>query len=231
MRARSATADETRDWDRLMNETARPHLLQSTGWAEVKAATGWRAERYVFEEADARVGCVQVLRKRLVRGLDVAYAPRGPLVVDEKLPDAIVALRKALSRGLTVSLLCDPEAGDSETLAKALEAQGVRRSPVYVQPRRTLLMDLTQDAETMLGAMRKSFRRRLYPQVEALQERLGRLNDHATAARRLESCARLARPIQRSRPPGGSPPWSSALRRCRMRLRRCARPSPSSTRA
>src|SRR2546430_204621 len=90
-----------------MHETARPHLLQSTGWAEVKAATGWRAERYVFEEGDAHIGCVQVLRKRLVRGLDVAYAPRGPLVDDEKLPDAIVALRKALSRGLTVSLLCD----------------------------------------------------------------------------------------------------------------------------
>ena len=79
-----------------MHETGRHHLLQSTGWAEVKSATGWRAERYVFEDGDALVGCVQVLRKRLVRGLDVAYAPRGPLVDDAKLPDAIVALRKAL---------------------------------------------------------------------------------------------------------------------------------------
>src|SRR5437899_10602424 len=139
MRARPATADETREWDRLMRETARPHLLQSTGWAEVKSATGWRAERYVLEDGDARVGCVQVLRKRLVGGLDVAYAPRGPLVDDEKLPDAIIALRKALSRGLTVSLLCDPEAADSEALAKALATRGIRRSPVYVQPRRTLL--------------------------------------------------------------------------------------------
>src|SRR5438309_9437076 len=107
-----------------MHETARPHLLQSKGWAEVKAATGWRAERYIFDEGDARVGCVQVLRKRLVRGLDVAYAPPGPLIDDEKLPDAIVALPKALSRGLTVSLLCDPEAADSETLATALAAHG-----------------------------------------------------------------------------------------------------------
>src|SRR6267378_4961720 len=130
MRARPATADETRDWDRLIHETGRPHLLQSTGWAEVKAATGWRAERYVFEEADARVGCVQVLRKRLVRGLDVAYAPRGPLVEDEKLPSAIAALRKAIGPGMTVSLLCDPEAAESDGLAKALEAEGIHRSPV-----------------------------------------------------------------------------------------------------
>jgi lipid II:glycine glycyltransferase (peptidoglycan interpeptide bridge formation enzyme) len=34
----------------------------------------------------------------------------------------------------------------------------VRRSPIYVQPRRTLLMDLTKDAETLLGAMRKKTR-------------------------------------------------------------------------
>lgn len=162
MRARPATADETRDWDRLMHQTGRPHVLQSTGWAEVKSATGWRAERYVIEEGDARAGCVQVLRKRLVRGLDVAYAPRGPLIDDVRLPEAIVALRKALGRGMTVSLLCDPEAHDNEALAKALEGQGIRRSPVYVQPRRTLLMDLTQDADTLLGAMRKKTRQYIH---------------------------------------------------------------------
>jgi len=61
-----------------------------------------------------------------------------------------------------VSLLCDPEAAESDTLAKSLEAQGVRRSPVYVQPRRTLLMDLTQDAETMLAAMRKKTRQYIH---------------------------------------------------------------------
>ena len=162
MRARPATADETRDWDRLMHETGRPHLLQSTGWAEVKGATGWRAERYVFEDSDARVGCAQVLRKRVVGGVDVAYEPRGPLVDDDKLPEASAALRKALGRGLTLSLLCDPEVAESEALTKALEKRGVRRSPVYVQPRRTLLMDLTQDAEALLSAMRKKTRQYIH---------------------------------------------------------------------
>ena len=67
-----------------------------------------------------------------------------------------------LGRGMTVSLLCDPEAAENDSLAKALEAEGIRRSPVYVQPRRTLLMDLTQDAETMLGAMRKKTRQYIH---------------------------------------------------------------------
>jgi peptidoglycan pentaglycine glycine transferase (the first glycine) len=162
VRARPATPDETRGWDRLIQQTARPHLLQSTGWALVKAATGWQTERYVLEDDGGRVGCAQVLRKRLGPGLDVTYAPRGPLVDDAKLPDAIGALRKALGRGLTVSLLCDPEAPESDALVSALASRDVRRSPVYVQPRRTLLVDLTPDPESLLAAMRKKTRQYIH---------------------------------------------------------------------
>jgi lipid II:glycine glycyltransferase (peptidoglycan interpeptide bridge formation enzyme) len=162
VKARPATADESSNWDRLLQETRRPHLLQSVGWAEVKAATGWRAERYVLEDDRGRFGCAQVLRKRVGPALDVAYAPRGPLCADDRLPDAILALRKELSRDLTISLLCDPEANESDALASALAARGVRRSPIYVQPRRTLLMDLTQEPDAMLGAMRKKTRQYIH---------------------------------------------------------------------
>ena len=161
MRARPATADESRAWDDLIAGTARPHLLQSSGWAEVKSATGWRAERYILEADDGRAGCVQVLRKRAGPGLDIAYAPRGPLCDDARLADAIAALREALG-GLTVSLLCDPEAADSPELAKTLAARGIQRSPIYVQPRRTLLMDLTQEPEALLAAMRKKTRQYIH---------------------------------------------------------------------
>jgi lipid II:glycine glycyltransferase (peptidoglycan interpeptide bridge formation enzyme) len=168
VKARPATPDEARDWDRLLPETGRPHLLQSTGWAAVKAATGWRAERYILEEDGGRVGCAQVLRKRVAPSTDVAYAPRGPLCADDRLADAIAALRGALSRTWTVSLLCDPEAPESgqdraqASLADALEARGIRRSPVYVQPRRTLLVDTSQDPEAMLAAMRKKTRQYIH---------------------------------------------------------------------
>jgi lipid II:glycine glycyltransferase (peptidoglycan interpeptide bridge formation enzyme) len=162
VRARPASDDEARAWDQLVAETGRPHLLQSSGWADLKAVTGWRTERYVLEDDGGRVGCAQVLRKRIGPSLSVAYAPRGPLCADDRLPDAIAALRKALARGLTISLLCDPEASESDALASALAARGVSRSPVYVQPRRTLLMDLAQDREALLGAMRKKTRQYIH---------------------------------------------------------------------
>jgi CHAD domain-containing protein len=48
--------------------------------------------------------------------------------------------------------------------------------------------------EVLAGALPKEFRKRLYPQVEDLQERLGNINDHVTAARRFELWAQSAEP-------------------------------------
>jgi lipid II:glycine glycyltransferase (peptidoglycan interpeptide bridge formation enzyme) len=158
VRARRATEDESRRWDGLIGETARPHLLQSNGWAQLKAGSGWRAERYVLEDDGGRRGLAQVLRKSVASAMDVAYVPRGPLCEDALLPEAIAALRGALRGRPTLSLLCDPEAVDSEKLVSDLARRGIQRSPVYVQPRRTLLLDLANDPETLLAAMRKKTR-------------------------------------------------------------------------
>jgi lipid II:glycine glycyltransferase (peptidoglycan interpeptide bridge formation enzyme) len=56
------------------------------------------------------------------------------------------------------ALLCDPEIPPSDDLWRSLAAKGVRRAPVFVQPRRTLLLDPQQDPEAMLAAMRKKTR-------------------------------------------------------------------------
>jgi lipid II:glycine glycyltransferase (peptidoglycan interpeptide bridge formation enzyme) len=102
-------------------------------------------------------GVAQVLIKDLPAGLSVAYAPRGPLAVGP-LPDAITALRAALGRGLCAALLCDPEVPDSADLARALRRAGVRLAPVYVQPRRTLLLNPEIPPDDLLAAMRKKTR-------------------------------------------------------------------------
>ncbi|HEV8535123.1 MAG TPA: peptidoglycan bridge formation glycyltransferase FemA/FemB family protein [Candidatus Limnocylindria bacterium] len=192
MRARPATDEEAQNWDRLVQETARPHLLQSTGWARVKAAAGWRPERFILEGDAGRLGCAQVLRKRVAPALDLAYAPRGPLCDDQRLPDAIAALREALARVWTVSFLCDPEAAESDALAAALAARGVGRSPVYVQPRRTLLLDLMKEPEALLAEMRKKTRQYIHK-----AEREGVVTERTTDLARFHRL--LTRVAQRDR--------------------------------
>ncbi|HET8567782.1 MAG TPA: peptidoglycan bridge formation glycyltransferase FemA/FemB family protein [Candidatus Limnocylindria bacterium] len=152
--ARPASADEAARWDELVVATGRPHLLQSDGWARLKAASGWRARRFVLGED----GVAQVLLRSLPLGMSVAYAPRGPLVADADLVGAVAALRDALRAERCTSLLCDPEAPAAAVSTDALASARISRSTVHVQPGRTLLMDLTQDPEAMLAAMRKKTR-------------------------------------------------------------------------
>ncbi|HET7700838.1 MAG TPA: peptidoglycan bridge formation glycyltransferase FemA/FemB family protein [Candidatus Limnocylindria bacterium] len=177
MKASPATYAEAQGWDELVVATGRPHILQSAAWAELKAATGWRAERYVLEDSrgSVRHGVAQVLTKRLPLGITVAYAPRGPLVDPAHLPAAIVAVRDALARKRCASLLCDPEQPAGPEVAAELARAGIRRSPVYVQPRRTLLMDLTREPDDLLAAMRKKTRQYIHK-----AERLGVVTEETT---------------------------------------------------
>jgi len=107
-------------------------------------------------------GIAQVLVKTLPLGVSVAYAPRGPLVPPERLAEAIAAVRDALASERCASLLCDPEARDDPALRASLTRGGVRASPVFVQPRRTLLMDLSKENEELLSAMRKKTRQYIH---------------------------------------------------------------------
>jgi len=153
-----ATETTEAGWDELVAATPAPHITQTHGWAELKALTGWTARRFRFDEG----GVAQVLIKRLPLGLTVAYAPRGPLVPAERIGDAIAALRTALAADRCASLLCDPEVRSDDALAQSLERAGIHRSPVFVQPRRTLLMDLGTEPEALLAAMRKKTRQYIH---------------------------------------------------------------------
>jgi peptidoglycan pentaglycine glycine transferase (the first glycine) len=154
LRARPATADEDARWDDLVVATGRPHLLQSEGWALLKAASGWATRRFVIGDD----GCAQVLLRPLPLGLSAAYAPRGPLVAHADTTDAIAALRDALRSGRCTSLLCDPEVPADALTPDALVSARLSASPVHVQPTRTLLMDLSLEPDALLAAMRKKTR-------------------------------------------------------------------------
>ena len=163
MKASPATGAEVQGWDELVVATGRPHLLQSAAWAQVKATTTWGVRRFVLsDDRGAFHGVAQVLTKSLPLGVTVAYAPRGPLVEPERLVDAISALRDALARERCASLLCDPEAPVEAGLLDELRRAGVRRSAVFVQPRRTLLVDLGLDPDALLAAMKKKTRQYIH---------------------------------------------------------------------
>ena len=147
-----------------MAATGRAHLLQLAGWATVKAPGGWQARRFVIEDdaAGTRVGVAQVLLRALPLGLSIAYVPRGPLVDTAQLPEAIAALARALASERCASLVCDPEEPDAPAIRAALAAHRIRPAGIFVQPRRTLLLDLRPAPDELLAAMKKKTRQYIH---------------------------------------------------------------------
>ena len=159
LRARAATPGEDARWDELLATLGRPHILQSRDWAEVKRAGGWEARRIVVERKDAIVGAAQVLLKGIALGQRYAYAPRGPVVTESALvADVALEVARALAPSRAAALLFDPEIPEDERLATALRRAGCLPGRFPVQPRRTLVVDLTRDPDTLLAEMRKKTR-------------------------------------------------------------------------
>lgn len=128
----------------------------------MKRGDGWIVRRFTLEDGARRAGVAQVLLKPGPLGITLAYVPRGPIVDAADLPESLRALRDALSADRCAGLLVDPELPPDPELISALERAGARPAGVFVQPRRTLLMDLTHTPEDLLAAMRKKTRQYIH---------------------------------------------------------------------
>jgi peptidoglycan pentaglycine glycine transferase (the first glycine) len=148
-------------WDSLVASHPFGHPLQCWGWGEVKAATGWRADRLTLYDGSTLRAAAQVLTRRFP-GLPVTmtYVPRGP-VVSPTDTDALRALAAALKEHgrRQRSLFCKvdpawPSTGETEHLGSA----GFVRSSESVQVSDTYTIDLSQSEDEILAGMRSKTR-------------------------------------------------------------------------
>jgi peptidoglycan pentaglycine glycine transferase (the first glycine) len=141
------------EWKEFLRAHPQSHFLQTGEWGELKAEYGWHAARLVV----GRSG-VQILFRRLPLGIQLAYLPkvgRGQITPeDEGLFWAeLEALCRA--RGATACKV-EPDQWDSSGPAQA--AHGFSVSPHSIQPRRTVVIDLRPDEETILQQMKQKCR-------------------------------------------------------------------------
>ena len=140
-----------------MNDTNQPpshtlHLLQSPLWGQLKARFGWEPE--VFRSPGAHA---QVLFRRLPLGLSLAYLPKGPVGQDwASLWEQIDA---ACKRRQAVFLQVEPDLVEADlTNGLAEKLQGFTVEPHTIQPRSTILVDLTADEDELLARMKQKTR-------------------------------------------------------------------------
>lgn len=152
-------------WDAYVRAHPKATYLQVEPWARVKASTGW-SQALVGNPSTAAgpVGARLLTRPMPVLPWRFAYAPRGPLANEwNEVTNAawLDALRAAARPGgpleRTAIVRMDPEIEAAPEIDAALRASGWR--PAHdMQPRRTRIVDLTPDEDTLLADLRKKWR-------------------------------------------------------------------------
>jgi peptidoglycan pentaglycine glycine transferase (the first glycine) len=150
-------------WDRFVASHPQAHVLQTTPWGDLKSRFGWSAERVALAgPAQQFVSGAQILYRRLPFGLGrLAYIPKGPLVNWDNAPQAnqtIAALDRAARTRGAITLTIEPDLPEAPEHIDSLTRAGFIPGLTTIQPRRTVLVDLTPDEKTILGAMKSKTR-------------------------------------------------------------------------
>jgi peptidoglycan pentaglycine glycine transferase (the first glycine) len=156
LRIDAPTDDE---WDSFVAAHPQSHVLQLSSWARLKSEFGWQSARTVIRDRGVIVAGAQVLLRRLALGFHIAYVPKGPLM-DPAHPDSCRALFDALRQQArahhAIMLKVEPDLLDTGI---PLWAQhGFQPSGQAVQPRRTLLVDITGTEDEILSRMKSKTR-------------------------------------------------------------------------
>jgi lipid II:glycine glycyltransferase (peptidoglycan interpeptide bridge formation enzyme) len=176
-------------WNAFVAGHASGHFFQAWEWGELQSGLAARPQRLTATRAGALAGVVQVLHfdtghRRF------AYVPRGP-VVDPDDTAAADALLDAVTRASHAAgadfIRVEPEWEFTDALAARLAATHWTRAKQFIMPRRTILVDLRPDPQTMWDRFRSNTRNRIRLAGKlGVQVRVGDETDVATFIRLAE---------------------------------------------
>ncbi len=140
-------------WNDFLRNHPQSHFLQTGEWGDLKSQYGWEVARLVVGRSGA-----QMLFRSLPFGLRLAYLPKvapGQLDAADALPfwrevDAICRARQAVA--------CKFEIDGWEGTELEPSPGGFAPSPHSIQPRRTIVVDLRPEEDSILGRMRQKCR-------------------------------------------------------------------------
>jgi len=126
-------------------------FLQSFFWAEMLVRGGEKIEVWQAEENNQIRASVLLIKKSLRRGLFYWYAPRGPIGDEEAIEFLLIELKN--KKADSVFLRIEP----LENLGLKSISASIKKS-VDLQPKKTLLLDLSLSEDELLKAMHQKTR-------------------------------------------------------------------------
>jgi lipid II:glycine glycyltransferase (peptidoglycan interpeptide bridge formation enzyme) len=193
------------EWNTIIRQLPKPHLLQTWEWAQFKAAYGWKPMPFIWRSGrvdhDEVVAAVmihkrQVLNRSFAARLCILYAPKGPLF-DWSNENLFKQVREDLQyfakKQGAIFLKIDPDVlqgtgipeHEEEQENKAgqivishLEQNGWLFSSDQIQFRNTVLVDLSKTEEELLSGMKQKSRYNVrLAEKKGVSVRVGTLED------------------------------------------------------
>lgn len=145
-------------WDAFVADAVQATYLQSTAWAEIKRANGWRAVRVATQATDGIVGAQMLVRRSPGLPWGFGYIPRGPVgsSLDRPTLEAFTdRVKGQAQKGRLAWVTIEPELTPDS--ADSLRALGWRPAR-HIQPDRTRIIDLDRPTEEIWNDVHRKAR-------------------------------------------------------------------------
>ncbi len=159
-------------WHEFLNQFPSSHLLQTWEWGELKSKFGWRPLRVSI----ARVGAQILLRRVPLLGY-IAYIPKGPVgdvINPESMDTFFTKLQPMMEEERAIFLKIEPDTQEFRL------PRGFMPSSQTIQPRQTIIIDLTPLPDEILARMKSKTRYNIgLAERKGITEREGEAKDLA----------------------------------------------------
>ena len=148
------------EWDAFVSRLPHGHHVQTSLWGQAKQVLGYRTVRIIASENGRIVAGGQLLVRRIMPLVSIAYMPKGPLLPtwDPVLARTIVdALKREARRSRFLVVAIQPPNHDPES-ETFLANHGFRPSWLELVPTATILIDLRDNTDKLLRQMKRQTR-------------------------------------------------------------------------
>ena len=147
-------------WDAFLAAQPTGHHLQSSPWGQLKSKFGWQVIRILADEAGQIVGGAQLLTRPVMLGWNVGYISKGPVVAPDRadVMDALLDQIEQVAQARRLLVLSIQPPADEPLYMRPLQERHFEPSSFYVVPPATVLVDLQQSEQDILGHMKQKTR-------------------------------------------------------------------------
>ena len=149
------------EWDAFVTLQAHPHVLQLSGYGELKKSFGWGIKRLcLLNKASQIVGGTQILLKSVSDELlKEAYIPMGPYISGDCNWDDLWRIVNTNLSPIAKSLKWEPGIYSGEI--PDFEKWGFKSTNENIQPPRTIMVNLQGTDDELLARMNQGTRRKI----------------------------------------------------------------------